>query len=61
MDREALREMVSAVLGPIRADLWFQTPHAYFGGQTPWEAGETPSGLKRLEEMIGALLDGAFL
>lgn len=58
---DALRAKVTAVLGPVCTDSWFQTPHAYLGGQTPAEAAKTPAGLERLEEMIGALLDGAFL
>ena len=61
MDMDVLREKVTAVLGPVRANLWLRTPHDYLGGQTPWEAGRTPAGLERLEAMVGALLDGAFL
>ncbi len=53
--------LVSAVLGPEHARAWFKEPNPALAGEAPYKLMSTTYGAKKVENLITALLNGAFV
>ncbi|PYE52039.1 antitoxin Xre/MbcA/ParS toxin-binding domain-containing protein [Deinococcus yavapaiensis] len=52
---------VAAVLGADGATAWFSTPNPAFDGERPVTLMSTRTGQRKVEGVVAALLDGAYL
>lgn len=52
---------VAAALGPKNAAAWLNTPHPALDGQVPTQLLETSLGRKLVDDLVDALLAGAYI